>query len=102
MKKSITLLLLATMFFVTRADIIEKTYRFENHQIKQLGNYQALVFDNTLLNGFTGEPSLPYCAVQLLLPPGHNATDIEFIGKDIIKLEGYYNIYPRQASRQLS
>lgn len=102
MKKSFSILLLVFSFIISQAETIEKTYKFNSHQIVQTGDYQVILFENTLLSGHTGEPSLPYCAVQLMLPPGHIATNVEFIGKELITLDGNYQLYPQQASRPLS
>jgi len=102
MKKSITLLFLVFSLLVSHAETIEKTYRFNSPQIIQLGSYQAILFENTLLSGHAGEPSLPYCAVQLLLPPGHTATNVELLGKGSTKIDGTFLLYPYQSSRPLS
>jgi len=102
MKKSISILLLVFSFIISQAEIIEKTYKFRSHQIVQVGDHQVILFENTLLSGHVGEPSLPYCAVQLLLPPGHIASKVEFLGKGLTTLDGQYHLYPQQSSRPLS
>ncbi len=55
-----------------------------------------------MLTGKAGEPTLPYYAVKLLLPPGEKAVTIEFTGSDEIILSGKYSLYPHQPSRPLS
>ena len=94
-----------TLFFsvaALNAGIIEKTYYFENVKIQQSGEYHLISFENTLLTGKTGEPTLPYNAIKLILPPGETATTIEFIGEQETQIPGYFKIYPHQPSRPLS
>jgi len=84
------------------ANNIEKTYEFGDYKISESGEYHFISFSNSLMAGKTGEPSLPYFAVKLILPPGHMAVSIEFEGSDEIIIPGFFNIYPQQASRPLS
>ena len=104
MKKSISLviLLFAICSFNLKAEIIEKTYYFSDYEITQSGDYHFISFENTQMAGQIGEPSLPYHAVSLLLPPGYSAESIEIIGEDENFISGEYQLYPRQASRPLS
>jgi len=98
-------LLFIVLFFSTvalNAGTIEKTYYFENVKIQQSGEYHLISFENTFLTGKTGEPTLPYNAIKLILPPGEIAKTIEFIGEEEIQIPGYFKIYPSQASRPLS
>ena len=98
-------LLFIVLFFsiaALNAGTIEKTYNFENVKIQQSGEYHLISFENTFLTGKTGEPTLPYNAIKLILPPGEIAKTIEFIGEDEIQIPGYFKIYPSQASRPLS
>jgi hypothetical protein len=55
-----------------------------------------------LQTGIAGEPSLPYFAISLLLPPGEVATSIKFIGSHEVTLEGTYTLFPYQSSVPLS
>ncbi len=84
------------------AQLIEKTYYFDNYQVIQKSGYQIIDFENTLLTGKTGEPVLPYHSVSLLLPPGEVAESIEFIGEDEISIDGYYSLSPKQFVRPMS
>ncbi|MCU0370352.1 MAG: C25 family cysteine peptidase [Bacteroidales bacterium] len=81
---------------------IEYTYYFDAPSIKQSGNYQVLAFSNTFLTGRTGEPSLPYQPVSLLLPPGEEAISVTYRFGDETALEGYFTICPQQPARPLS
>lgn len=84
------------------AGVIEKSYFFQSPSIKTAGEFQTIGFDNTMITGITGEPALPYHAVQLLLPTGEKAISIEFIGENEVQLPGTYRIIPGQASKPLS
>ncbi len=101
--KKITLLALFVLFlFSTQAGVIEQSYYFSSPVVTQYKGYQQLSFGNELLTALPGNPALPYHAVSLLLPPGHVATAIEFIGENEVALEGSYTLWPYQPSRPLS
>ena len=102
MKKFQLFLLLMASALLLNAGVIEKTWYFNNHEIKQLGEYQLIQLEGSMITGITGEPALPYVAVKLLLPPGEVATSIEFIGENNLQLPGYFHLYPQQSSRPLS
>ena len=102
MKKFQLLFLMIVSALFIKAGVIEKTWYFNSHQTKQLGEYQLIQLEGSINTGITGEPALPYIAVKLLLPPGEVATSIEFIGENNMQIPGYFQIYPRQPSRPLS
>ncbi|MEZ5081886.1 MAG: C25 family peptidase propeptide domain-containing protein [Bacteroidales bacterium] len=102
MRQVIFTFFLAGLFLNLSAGTIEYTYTFNNYEINQSGNYSFISFENLYLTGKQGEPVLPYQAVKLLLPPGTEAFDIEFIGLDEIVISGTYELFPRQPSRPLS
>lgn len=102
MKKVLLSILLMISAIILNAGVIEKTYSFNSHEIKQLGEYQLILIDGSMNTGLTGEPALPYFTVQLLLPPGEVATSIEFTGVNSMQLPGTFHLYPQQASRPLS
>ncbi len=102
MKKFQLFLLLIASALLLNAGVIEKTWYFNSHEIKQLGEYQLIQLEGSMITGITGEPALPYVAVKLLLPPGEVATSIEFIGENNMQLPGYFHLYPQQSSRPLS
>ena len=95
MRKFQLSLVLMISALVLNAGVIEKTYYFDKHEIKQLNEYQLIQLEGSLITGIAGEPALPYVAVKLLLPPGEVATSIEFIDENIIQLPGYFQLYPR-------
>ena len=104
MKKLISpfILLFTICSLNLNADIIEKTYYFSDYEITQSGDYNFISFENTQMAGHIGEPTLPYHAISLLLPPGYSAESIEIIGEDETLISGEYQLYPRQASSPLS
>ncbi|MBN3034529.1 MAG: hypothetical protein JW861_03020 [Bacteroidales bacterium] len=103
MKKilAVTVLTLASAGAI-RADIIEKTFTFNEPEVITLGEYSLFSFVNTLNTGLSGHPALPWLAVKLLLPPGQSAYEMEVIREDPVFLNGSYKIYPYQPSRPLS
>jgi hypothetical protein len=84
------------------AGIIEKTYYFNDYKISQKGEYQTIQFENTLLTGLHGEPTLPYQAISLLLTPGEKALSIEYILDGEVQIPGTFLLFPHQESRPLS
>lgn len=101
--KNFTLLVFLLSFWLsTQADVIEQSYYFSRPVVTQHKGYQQLSFGDDLLTARSGEPALPYHSVSLLLPPGHVATAIEFIGENKVALEGNYILWPYQPSRPLS
>lgn len=102
MKKFFTLGLLMTVMLSASADEIVKSYTIGKPQVQQKGLQQTVVFDQALLTGKPGEPVLPYFAVNLLLPPGHEAISIRFEGSGETLIPGNYNLVSGQYSRPLS
>ena len=103
MKKLFSLL---GMFLIlitgAQAATIEKTYTFSEPTLTQKGEYSLITFEGSYLSGIPGEPALPWYAIKLLLPPGHEALSIEFTGEEEITLPGTYRIYPEQYVQPVS
>ena len=102
MKKIFYTLLILTSPLLLSAGIVEKTYYFNDPDVRNAGQHQMISFDNTWITGIPGQPALPYQAISLLLPPGEMAESIEIIVKNEIVIPGYYTLYPQQHSRPLS
>ncbi|MEZ5199662.1 MAG: C25 family peptidase propeptide domain-containing protein, partial [Bacteroidales bacterium] len=102
MKKLFTFSVLFFLVFVLKAETIEKTWNIQAPMISNWDGFQIVNFENSMLTGRAGEPSLPYMAVKFLLPAGESATSIEFIGEDEIQLPGYFKLFPYQPSRPIS
>ncbi len=101
--KRLSLLLISVLIFTASySGEVTKTYSFGNYKIENAGEYQLVHFDNSLNTGFTGEPSLPWFAVKLLLPPGEKAVSFSVSGQKEISIPGKYILYPQQASRPIS
>ncbi len=102
MKKLILTFSFFTLLLSMIGQTVEKEYFFNDIRISESNGFQVVNFSNTFLTGKTGAPTLPYCEVKLLLPPGTAAVSIDFTGSDEIILSGKFNIYPQQQSRPLS
>lgn len=103
MKKYLTLVIILLLLNnLLSATETKHTYSFGQPLINNSGSYQFIIFDNTLQTGLTGEPTLPYCKVSLLLPPGESATHIEYEWSDEVTLPGTFLLYPQQQVRPYS
>ena len=102
MKKLYLLIALVLSVSLLKAGLIEKSWSIPHPEIVKHGDYQKVIFPNTLQTNRAGEPSLPYFAVSLLLPPGESAESIEFKGEEETIIEGYFQLYPYQPSRTLN
>ncbi len=81
---------------------LKQIYYFDNYNVVKTGNYQLIEFDNCLQTAVTGNPTLPYSSVKLLLPQGTKANKITIIGENLTEINQEINLYPRQSSRPLS
>ncbi len=88
--------------FSLSAQIVEKTFIFNNPQFEQYQDYEQISFDNCVQGAEVGNPNLPWHSVSLLLPQNTEARDIEFEFTDFIEVDGEHNLYPYQAPRPLS
>ena len=102
MKRIITFCLFSLAVLTAAAGEIVKTYYIGKPIIEQKGLLQSIRFDQSVLTGRSGEPMLPYLAVNLLLPPGHEAIRISFEGIDETYIPGSYRLPAGQYSRPLS
>lgn len=97
---SFSFLLLLSLTVV--AGKVEHIYHFGNPSISQKGEYQSFELANTMLTALPGQPVLPYSEVNLILPPGESATDIEIVFSDEVIVPGTFNIFPQQEVRTVS
>lgn len=103
MKKTTAFLLLLLVAAISLpAQVTEHSYYFSAPKTTIQGASQTINFNNTLLQGIPGEPLLPYQAVNLLIPAGHEAIRITVTGYDEVELNGFFKITPAQYSRPLS
>ena len=103
MKKAfLTLLLLMAASVFATAQSITHTYHFSRPMVQQVGEYQTLSFEDCVLNGTIGEPTLPWQSISLMLPQNTEATAIHVALSDFTELEGQYNLMPVQRTRPIS
>jgi hypothetical protein len=96
MKKLSIILFVSFLSQVALAGNVEKTFHISNPVIKTTGQYQTVTLDKAVLSGIPGEPTLPYMAVSLILPPGESAESIEVIRENEVILPGSYLLFPKQ------
>ena len=96
MKKFSFLVLLSVFSLSLFSGNVEKTFQTGDYTIKTVGQYQTIAFDNALLSGIPGEPTLPYFKVFLMLPPGESAESIEILPENEITIEGSFQLFPKQ------
>ena len=109
MKKTfITLSLMLVMVFSLSAQIVEKTFFFNNPQFEEYVEastkviYEQITFENCVQGAEVGAPNLPWHSVSLLLPQNTEAQNVEFEFSDFVDVEGSHLLYPYQAPRPLS
>ncbi len=102
MKNIISFLICSLFSLYTIGGEVTKTYHFSDYKIVNAGDYQLMNFEGCLNTGYTGEPSMPWFAVKLLLPPGEKAVSFVVNGTHEIAIPGNYLLYPQQSSRPLS
>lgn len=85
-----------------QAGVIEKKYHTGKPAVRQHNHFSLVSFENTLLSGKTGEPTLPYFQVRILLPPGEVAESIEFIGEDRVDVPGIHVLFPYQLNKPVT
>ena len=102
------------MVFSLSAQIVEKTFFFNNPQFEQYQGYEQISFGTMSLSDVgtrqatsvqgaeVGNPNLPWYSVSLLLPQNTEAQNIEFEFTDFVDVEGTHLLYPYQAPRPLS
>ena len=100
-------LILSTVFALVLgalsfAQTVQKTYHFATPMVSEVNGYDVIKFADTYNNGITGEASLPWQSVSLLLPQNTDAQNITVEYSDFVELEGTYNLLPQQSPRPLS
>ncbi len=97
MKKFLFITIVLLVCSSAFADVIEKTYYFDEPHFTHVdAQYQLISFESTLQSAPAGNPSLPYYAVSLLLPSGHEAYEVEVIPENKTVISGRYELYPMQ------
>jgi len=101
-KKIVIVVVFLFSVSLLNAEIIEKTYYFDEPVILETKQCQLVQFGQSFLSGLAGEPTLPWHRVSLLLPPGEEAVSIEISFFNRKKLERELMLLPYQPSRPLS
>jgi hypothetical protein len=102
MKKISLLLSVTFLSLAVFSGNVEKTFHIGNCSVRNIGQYQTVTIDNAKQSGIPGEPTLPYLAVSLMLPPGESAESIEIVRENETLLPGTYLLYPKQDVLPLS
>ncbi len=103
MKKRVLFVMLICMMMLSlSAQVIEKTYHFDNPVFDSYQNYERIDFKNSIQRAEDGDPMLPWQSVSLLLPQNTEAQDVEFEFLDFVEIEGSHLLYPYQPARPLS
>lgn len=84
------------------AQTVEQTYHFGRPVINTVEGYQQISFANCRQSATTGQPTLPWQSVSLMLPQNQKAVSIELIYDDFVELDGSYSLFPQQEPRTLS
>jgi hypothetical protein len=95
MKKVSIFLIIFFLSITVFSGTVEKKFHVYA-SIRNSGQYQTVVIDNAVQSGIPGEPTLPYLAVSLMLPPGESAESVEIIRENEIILPGTYVLFPKQ------
>ena len=96
MKKISIFLFISFLSLSVFPGTVEKTFHIGNCSIRNAGIYQTITVDNSVQSGIPGEPTLPYLAVSLMLPPGESAESMEIIRENEIILPESYLLSPKQ------
>lgn len=103
MKKTLLTLVFAVILSsLSLAQTIQKTYHFGTPMVSEVNGYDVIRFADMYNKGVTGEATLPYQTVSLLLPQNTEAQSITVEYSDFVELEGTYNLLPSQKPRPLS
>ena len=103
MKKILTSVLMMFIFTgLLYADIIKKTYHFNDYKIINHGEYISFNIDGCLNTAEQGKPAIPYCSISLLIEDNHKVDYVEITPKKPIVIDLDKQIAPMQYSSPLS
>jgi hypothetical protein len=102
MKRLGFLLILAFVWAFANAQTVEMNYSFEQPVITEIQGYEQIQLRGCMQSALTGQPSLPWQSVSLMLPQGQEATSIEVRLSDFHEIEGSHLLFPYQPSRAYS
>lgn len=87
--------------FVT-AQVVEQTYFFESPVVTEIQGYNQVQLSGCMQTAVSGNPSLPYKSVSLLLPYGSEAESVEVLFSDFEEINIKQQLFPYQPSRPYS
>ena len=88
---------------ISSADVIEIDVQFDQPSIwTDEEGYSHVQLAGTFSTGISGQPALPVKALNLALPPGHEALSLEVDRGKQISLPGTHAVFPAQRPRPLS
>jgi len=102
MKKIFLLLTLLAVAAFLFSETVVFDHNFSKPVITTYNGYQKVNFENSVLLGKIGEPSLPYLGIKLLLPKGESAVKINIVKNDLTPIDGEFTLLPGQPSYKLS
>ena len=102
MKKIILSIVDLCLAITINAQVIEKTYQFDNYKIEAVGQYERIAFEGCMQSARAGQPDLPWQSVSLMLPPQTQASDIKVELSDFIEIESKHTLYPHQSAKAYS
>lgn len=95
LKTSIIVVLMISLSILS-AGTIQKTFTFSDPVFAETDGYHKVTIDELTYITKPGEPQLPSLPVQMLLPAGEKAIEVEIDYSSSEILSGSYNIYPSQ------
>lgn len=102
MKKIILSIIALCLAAMSNAQVIEKTYQFDNYKVEAMGQYERITFDDCMQSALTGQPDLPWQSVSLMLPPHTQAASIMVEFDNFVEIEGSHTLYPHQSAKAYS
>ncbi len=102
MKKTILFAIISCVTFMSKAQTIEKTYRFDNYTFEAVGQYEHISFDGSMQSACSGQPDMPWQSIMLALPPHAEADDIDVELGGFTELDGVHSLYPHQPAKAYS
>jgi len=104
MKKRIIFIIISTLVLgsILSATVIQKDFKFDEPTINKIGNYDRISIDGLSYTYEPGYPELPALPVQIIIPAGEEAVNVEVSYTENESVIGSYNVYPRQKPYPIS
>ncbi len=102
MKKHIFIVFCLMLSIFSQAQTVEQTYRFGQPTMSQIQGYDQIQFKGCTQSALSGQPSLPWQSVSLMLPQGTEAYEIDVELSDFQTIDTRINLFPYQPARTYS